>query len=111
MVSNPLTDPDWAGRTVDLIDRVVSTVRRCTTQPLVTLARGIVFGLLGSFGVVAVVILAITSLTRGLQSALDLVTYRAAAVWISYFVLSALFGLVGAALMRRRFTTEDADNV
>jgi hypothetical protein len=32
MVSNPLTDPEWADRTVDFIDRVVSTVRRYTTQ-------------------------------------------------------------------------------
>lgn len=107
MVSNPLTDPDWAGRTVDLIDRVVTTIRRYTTQPLVTLARGIVFGLLGTFGVVAIIVLLVATLTRGLQSALDLVTYRAAAVWISYFILSALFGLLGAALMRRRFTDED----
>lgn len=111
MVSNPLTDPDWAGRTVDLIDRVVGTVRRYTTQPLVTLARGIVFGLLGSFGVVAIIVLLIAGLTRGLQSVLDLLTYRAAAVWISYFVLSAMFGLVGAALMRKRFTDEDGSNV
>jgi hypothetical protein len=107
MVSNPLTDPDWSVRVVDIIDRVVATVRRYTTQPLVALARGIVFGLLGSFGLVAIIVLSITAFTRGLQSALDLVTYRAAAVWISYLLLSALFGLLGAALMRRRYT-EDA---
>lgn len=107
MVSNPLTDPDWAGRSVDLIDRIVAKVRRYTTQPLVTLARGIVFGLLGTFGVVAVVVLVIVTLTRGLQSAIDLATNRDAAVWISYFILSALFGIIGTALMRRRFTDDD----
>ena len=57
MVSNPLTDPEWATRTVDFIDRLVATVRKYTTQPLVTTARGVVFGLLGSFGVVAVIVL------------------------------------------------------
>lgn len=109
MVSNPLTDPDWATRTVDLIDRVVGAVRRYTTQPLVTLARGIVFGLLGSFGVVAMVALLIVALTRGLQSVLDLGVSRDAAVWMSYLVLASVFALAGAALMRRRFTEDDTE--
>jgi hypothetical protein len=107
MVSNPLTDPEWADRSVDLIDRIVSTIRRYTTQPLVTTARGIVFGLLGAFGVVAMVVLFVVGLTRGLQAALDAVTNHEAAVWISYFILAAIFGLLGALLMRRRYTEED----
>ena len=107
MVSNPLTDPEWATRTVDFIDRVVSTIRRYTTQPLVTVARGIVFGLLGSFGIVAIITLAVISATRGVQVALDLVVSREAAVWISYYVLSLVFALAGTALMRRRYTNDD----
>ena len=107
MVSNPLTDPEWADRSVDFIDRVVSTIRRYTTQPLVTTARGIVFGLLGSFGVVAMAVLLIVGVTRGLQAALDAVVNHEAAVWISYFILAAIFGLLGTILMRRRYTEED----
>jgi hypothetical protein len=107
MVSNPLTDPEWADRTVDFIDRVVSTVRRYTTQPLVTTARGLVFGLLGSFGIVGILVLLIVGLTRGLQAALDSVVNHDAAVWISYFILSAVFAVIGFILMRRRYTEED----
>ena len=107
MVSNPLTDPEWADRTVDFIDRVVSTVRRYTTQPLVTTARGLVFGLLGSFGVVGILVLLIVGITRGLQAALDSVVNHDAAVWISYFILSAVFAVIGFILMRRRYTEED----
>jgi hypothetical protein len=107
MVSNPLTDPEWADRSVDFIDRVVSTIRRYTTQPIVTTARGIVFGLLGSVGVVAMAVLLIVGVTRGLQAALDAVVNHEAAVWISYFILAAIFGLLGALLMRRRYTEED----
>jgi cell division protein FtsX len=106
MVSNPLTDPEWADRSVDFIDRVVSTVRRYTTQPLVTTARGIVFGLLGSFGIVGIVVLLIVGLTRGLQAALDSVVNHEASVWISYFILSAVFLVIGILLMRRRYTEE-----
>jgi hypothetical protein len=107
MVSNPLTDPEWADRTVDFIDRVVSTVRRYTTQPLVTTARGLVFGLLGSFGVVGILVLLIVGITRGLQAALDSVVDHDASVWISYFILSAVFAVIGFILMRRRYTEED----
>ena len=107
MVSNPLTDPEWADRTVDFIDRVVSTVRRYTTQPLVTTARGLVFGLLGTFGVVGILVLLIVGITRGLQAALDSVVNHDAAVWISYFILSAVFAVIGFILMRRRYTEED----
>jgi cell division protein FtsX len=106
MVSNPLTDPEWADRSVDFIDRVVSTVRRYTTQPLVTTARGIVFGLLGSFGIVGIVVLLIVGLTRGLQAALDSVVNHEASVWISYFILSAVFLVIGILLMRRRYKEE-----
>jgi hypothetical protein len=106
MVSNPLTDPEWADRSVDFIDRVVSTVRRYTTQPLVTTARGIVFGLLGSFGIVGIVVLLVVGLTRGLQAALDSVVNHEASVWISYFILSAVFLVIGILLMRRRYTEE-----
>ena len=107
MVSNPLTDPEWADRTVDFIGRVVSTVRRYTTQPLVTTARGLVFGLLGSFGIVGILVLLIVGITRGLQAALDSVVNHDASVWISYFILSAVFAVIGFILMRRRYTEED----
>ena len=107
MVSNPLTDPEWADRSVDFIDRIVSTIRRYTTQPLVKTARGIVFGLLGVFGIGGIIVLLIIGLTRGLQAALDAVVNHEAAVWISYFILSAAFGLLGALLMRRRYTEEE----
>lgn len=107
MVSNPLTDPQWADRTVDFIDRWVSTLRRYTTQPIVTGARGLVFGLLASFGVVALIILLLLGITRGLQEALALLVDRDAAVWISYFVLCAIFAGLGAVLMRARHPQEE----
>lgn len=106
MTSGPLSDPDWATRIVDFIDKWVSTVRRYTTQPLVTTARGLVFGLLGAFGFVAMVVLFVIGLTRGLQSALDLVVDHQASVWISYFILSAVFLFIGIILMRRRYPEE-----
>lgn len=107
MVSNPLNDPQWADRTVDFIDKVVTTIRRYTTQPLVTGARGIVFGLLASFGVITGVVLFLIGLTRGVQEAFDTFLARDTAVWVSYFVLSAVFVIIGSLLMRKRFSNHD----
>jgi hypothetical protein len=107
MVSNPLTDPEWADRAVAFIDRVVTTVRKYTTQPLVTTARGIVFGLLASFGVITGLVLLVVGLVRGLQAALDAVVNHQASVWISYLILSALFLVLGIVLMRKRYTPEE----
>ena len=103
MPSNPLTDPDWAARSVDFIDRWVQLVRRYTTQPLVTTARGVVFGLLAAFGIVAVLVTVSVGVTRGLIAALDAGLSHDQAVWGSYFILSALCFLLGTILMRKRF--------
>lgn len=107
MASNPLNDPEWATRAVDFIDRIVGTIRKYTTQPLVVVARGIVFGLLAGFGIAVALVLLLIGLSRGLQSALDAVFEHEVSVWVSYFVLSAIFLVVGVVLMRRRYTPDE----
>jgi hypothetical protein len=105
--SNPLTDPEWANRSVDFIDRWVQLVRRYTTQPIVTTARGVVFGLLATFGVVSVIVVLSVGIARGLIAALDAGLSHDQAVWGTYFILSALFFLLGTFLMRKRFKEDD----
>ena len=106
MASNPLNDPEWATRAVDVIDRIVGSIRKYTTQPLIFVARGIVFGLLAGFGIAVALVLALIGLSRGLQSALDAVFEHEVSVWVSYFILSAVFLVIGIVLMRRRYTPE-----
>jgi hypothetical protein len=106
MASNPLNDPEWATRAVDFIDRIVGSIRKYTTQPLIIVARGIVFGLLAGFGIAVALVLALIGLSRGLQSALDAVFEHVVSVWVSYFILSAIFLVIGIVLMRRRYTPE-----
>lgn len=107
MPSNPLTDPEWADRSVEFIDRNVARVRRYTTQPVVATARGLVFGLLAGFGIVGVVVMFCVGLLRGLQAALDNAFAHETSVWVSYFVVSGLFLLLGTFLMRKRFKEEE----
>jgi cell division protein FtsX len=106
MATNPLNDPEWATRAVDVIDRIVGSIRKYTTQPLIFVARGIVFGLLAGFGIAVALVLALVGLSRGLQSALDAVFEHEVSVWVSYFILSAIFLVIGIVLMRRRYTPE-----
>lgn len=108
MPSNPLTDPDWAARSVDFIDRIVSTIRRYTTSPLLKTARGLVFGLLGAIGLISAFTLLCIALVRGIQSALDAVVDHSASVWISYFIVSAVFLVLGVVLLRRRHPGDDS---
>lgn len=107
MPSNPLTDPEWAERSVDFIDRIIAIVRRYTTRPLLKTARGVVFGLLGAIGLVSALVIFCIVLTRGLQSALDSGLNHTASVWVSYFIASGVFLLLGIVLLRRRHTKED----
>ena len=107
MPSNPLTDPEWANRSVDFIDRWVQLVRRYTTQPIVSTARGLVFGLLAAFGIVSVIVVLSVGTARGLIAAFDAGLSHDQAVWGTYFILSALFFLLGTFLMRKRFKEDD----
>ncbi|MSO59726.1 MAG: hypothetical protein EXQ63_05310 [Ilumatobacteraceae bacterium] len=102
MPSNPLTDPHWAQRSVDFIDRIVVFIRAHTTRPLVKSARVVVFGFLASLGAVSLFVLVCVAIARGLQAALDAVVTHEASVWISYFVLSALLFVAGIVLMKHR---------
>lgn len=106
MALNPLNDPAWATKAVDVIDRVVGTVRKYTTQPLVVVARGIVFGLLAAIGITIAMVLLLIGISRGLQAALDAVFDHEVSVWVSYFILAAVFGLIGSILMRRRHSKD-----
>jgi predicted lysophospholipase L1 biosynthesis ABC-type transport system permease subunit len=97
-----LNDPELPSRIVDRIDRIVGMVRDRTTTPLVFAIRGIVFGLMALVGVVFFSIIGLIALVRGLHSLFDLWWSREVAVWFTYLILAAFFGLIGAVLLRRR---------
>ena len=107
MPSNPFTDPDWAQRTVEFIDKWVGVVRDRTTKPLIAVVRGIVYGVLILTGITLIAVLGLIALTRGLQAALDAGMSRDAAVWASYLILGGLFFLVGLIVARRQRSNDD----
>ena len=102
MPSNPFTDSRWAANSVESIDRIIASVRRYTTRPLVVVARGLVFGVLAMAAGLLVITFLIIGGTRGLVSLGDVWLAHGTAVWLSYVVLGLVFTITGALLMRRR---------
>lgn len=102
-------DPDLPSKIVDRIDQVVGLVRDRTTKPLVTVVRGVVFGSMALVGMLFIVVVGLIALVRGLHSLLDIWWSREVAVWVTYLLLAAVFGAIGALLMRRRRPTTPND--
>ena len=102
MPSNPFTDPQWASRTVDAIDRIVAFVRDRTTRPAVAIVRALIFGSMAIVGAIFVLIVLVIGGIRAINSLLDIWWSRDTAVWATYFIIGAVFCVAGMLLMRRR---------
>lgn len=89
---------EWPAQAADLIVDKVDLVKTKTTGPILTVARGAVFGLIAVvLGVMAAILLLI-GVVRGLDNVIP------SSVWATYLVLGVLFTLVGTLLFRRRKT-------
>ena len=91
------TDDDWTVQAADTIDRVVTTIRSKTSDPLVGIARWVVFGLLAAvLGTLALVLLAIGAV-RALVVYLPVGDDR---VWVAQLIIGGIFVLAGLLLFR-----------
>ncbi|MFZ9358731.1 MAG: hypothetical protein ACO3BW_04480 [Ilumatobacteraceae bacterium] len=106
MISNPFTDPRWARKTVEAIDRWVDFISDKTTRPIANLVRLVVFGVIAVVATITIIALALIGISRALNELLDIWLTRQNAVWISYFILSFVFVAIGAWLMRRRYPSK-----
>jgi hypothetical protein len=103
MPGNPFTDPNWAPDVVNEIERLVGTVRTTATDRVVTVVRGLVFGIIIGIAALIAFALLIILCTKLLQTILEGVTDTDSSVWLSYLIMSAvLFGLGGLAMRMRR---------
>lgn len=88
---------DFATRTVDTIDTVVSTIRGKTVDPLIKLTRIVVYGILAMMALVVVAILGSIALIR----ILDVYAFGNR-VWISYLIIGGIFTVIGLLLWSKR---------
>lgn len=87
---------DWAAQLVDQLEGLVQSITSKTTQPLRTVARAVVYGVLMTGLGVAILLLFTIGAVRGLT---NLVGGRA---WLAHTILGGMFTLVGMLLWRKR---------
>ena len=90
------SEPDWAILIVDRVVDVVQRIRSVTTQPAVTVSRGIVYGLVAGVCLIAASVLVGLGLFRLADLALP------GESWAAHLCAGGLFCLLGRLLWSRR---------
>lgn len=86
---------DWPRQATEQVVKVVDSVRDKTTGPVLTAARGVVFGLLAAICAFLFVVVLIIGMVRGITELTD-------RVWLTYVILGVPFTLIGLVLWRKR---------
>jgi hypothetical protein len=101
------TNGDWPAEAADTIVRVVGQVRDKTTGPAITVARGVVYGLLaGIVGAMALVLLAIMAV-RLIDVYLPESVTGDDNTWVAHALVGLLFVVAGLVLWSRRSPRAD----
>ncbi|WP_229022925.1 hypothetical protein [Actinomarinicola tropica] len=90
------TRSEWPAQAADLVVDVVDRVSGATTGTILTIARGIVYGLAAAIIGTVLLVLVLITLVRVLDVAIP------GDVWIVYAGLGAVFTLVGLVLWSKR---------
>lgn len=92
---------DWPAQAADLIVRVVGQVRDKTTGPALTVARGLVYGLLAALlGGTAAILVAIAAV-RGLDEAIEGIA-DSRETWAAHLLVGVVFTVSGMVLWSKR---------
>jgi hypothetical protein len=97
----PTRQPDWAASTADSIERVVSSIRSKTTDPLDRIVRVVVYGLLAGIVGIAALTLLIAALIRALDVAIP------GGVWSAHVIVGGIFTVAGLFLWTKRRAPAD----
>ncbi len=93
---------DWSEQAADTVVKVVDAVREKTTGPLLTIARAIVYGLIGVFAVMVALVVLTIALVRLVDA------YLPGEVWSAHLLIGALFTLAGLVVWRKRYPPQPA---
>ena len=94
---------DWSEQAADTVVKVVDAVREKTTGPVLTIARAIVYGIIGFFAVVVALIVVTIALVRFLD------VYLPGEVWAAYLLLGLVFTALGLFIWGKRHVPAHLD--
>ena len=98
---------DWPTQATDMIVGVIGQVRDKTTGPALTVARGLVYGLLaGLLGTTITVLIAIASV-RGLDEAIEAIL-DSRETWLAHLIVGVIFTVAGLWLWSKRRAPAEA---
>lgn len=100
--NNVSPDEDLPAQLAGTIEQVVGAVRDKTTRPLLTIARGIVYGSFAAILTITAVVLLIIGGVRLLDNYLPSAVFGEEHTWAAYMFLGLAFVIGGALLWRRR---------
>jgi hypothetical protein len=95
----PASD-DWAGQAADTVVNVVDAVREKTTGPILTVARAIVYGLIGLFAVIVALIVTTIALVRFVD------VYLPGNVWSAHLLIGTIFTVAGLFIWTKRYAPD-----
>lgn len=88
-------EPDWTDQVTDLIVDLVDSTREKTTGPILTAARGVVYG-------VVILVIAAVLIVAGLAFGGRALALIPVPEWASYGILGLLFAVIGVVCWGRR---------
>ena len=102
----PGTGADWPAQATDMIVRVVGQVRDKTTGPALTVARGLVYGLLAALLGGTITVLVAIAAVRGIDEAIEAIV-DSRETWASHLIVGVLFTVLGLWLWSKRRAPEE----
>lgn len=97
----PAPGADWPVQATDMIVKVVGQVRDKTTGPALTVARGVVYGLLAALLGGSIAVLLAIAAVRGLDEAIEAIV-DSRETWAAHAIVGLVFTLVGLLLWSKR---------
>lgn len=96
----PPPPDDWSEQAADAVVKVVDAVREKTTGPVLTVARAIVYGIIGLFAAIVALVLLTVALVRFTNA------YLPGDVWAAHLLIGSVFVVLGLLVWRKRYAAD-----
>ncbi|MFP3899509.1 MAG: phage holin family protein [Acidimicrobiia bacterium] len=93
---------DWPDQTADTVVNVVGAVRDRTTGPILTVARGVVYGLFAAIVGTAALVVFVIGAVRAINNYLPDDVFGDEHTWAAHLIVGLVLVIVGGVLFARR---------